>query len=287
MKEIMFFTFILLVVVSFFMWLLSLIKPKAKIFQIFGSKRYGSRRRLTKLYLITTFLMFFGLLITAPHLKTELLDLNIINVTETVDDKLVVKGSIKGDIVSFKINNEDVLVKKGSFNHTVELQPGVNKIALSLIGKNEKKEEIEAYSKEHEVFFDYEGMLYAKEQEREEAEDRSLKEKLSKIPEYEIVRREDIGDGFSGIVYSEDNLEDYQMANLINDLRKNNGFKNLTILVINKSDKDTAEKIFEDSDPAKLLPYIKADYEKRDERQELFWFPEGIEGKKIALEVKG
>lgn len=72
---------------------------------------------------------------------------------------------------------------------------------------------------------------------------------------------------------------------MINSAKQKSDKSNITFLLFNKKDKQAVEAIFEDSDLTKLLPYVRANYEKKDSTEELFWFPEGAEGKKLALET--
>lgn len=129
-------------------------------------------------------------------------------------------------------------------------------------------------------------MLYARSLEEEKRAEEELKRKLAAVPKYQIVRKSDIGDGFSAIVYIDGELEDYLVSNAVKSIKEKNAkHKNLTLLVLNNADKEKAEAILEGSDLTAILPYVRANYEKRDSQEDLFWFPEGAEGKKLALEI--
>lgn len=269
-----------------FIWFLALINPRLSVFSKVKSKNQN-RKGLSKIFGVVVLVMFIGVGITAPPVKPELKNLNIKPDEEVVTETYSVEGEVKGSYQSLKINDQDIGLSKGKFSKIIELKPGDNDIKVVLVGKDENELDVEVYNQTHKVFFDYEGMLYAKELEEDKKAEEELQAKLSEVPKYEMVRKSDVDDGFSAIVYIENGMEDYLITNVVKEIKNNNGNqKNLSILLFNKSDKDKAETILEGSSPADLLSHIRANYEKRGSHEDLFWFPEGAGGRKLALEIQ-
>jgi predicted adenine nucleotide alpha hydrolase (AANH) superfamily ATPase len=100
------------------------------------------------------------------------------------------------------------------------------------------------------------------------------------------VRKADINNGFSAIVYIDGDMEDYLISNVVKDIDgKNQSTKNMSLLLFSKNEKNEVEAILEKTSPSDLVKYIRANFEKKDSAKQLFWFPQGAEGEKLALEV--
>lgn len=285
MRDILFLLFILGWFITGIVWVVALFVPSASLFKIFGN-RFQGRGGLTKLLLPLSLVLFVGALIVAPPTATELKYLNLQNNQEVISEVYTIEGEVSGSYVALKINDENIEIKGSKFSKEVDLEPGENEFKLLLVGKDKEGNETEILNETYGIYFDYEGMLYARELEEEKRQEEELQRKLAKVPSYEIVRKSDIGSGFSAIIYVSGDLEDYLLSNAVKEIKaKNAHHENLTLLVISKSDKEGAEAALEGADLTTVLPYVRANYEKREGREELFWFPEGAEGKKLALEI--
>lgn len=285
MKDLVFALAVLASISVFLLWIFSLVWPSASVFKFLGEKIKG-RKKLSATLLPASVILFIiaGFFASTPIAKLD--DVSLKSNQEVMVDTYTITGKASGIHANLRINNEEVELVEGEFSKTVNLKPGDNNLEVLLMDNSDKGNSVEVYKQSNNIYFDYEGMLYAKEQRLDEKLARELDAKVSKIPEYEIVRKLDIEKGISGVIYADGESEDYLMANVVKDARsKNEQYSNLTFLVFNKADKEAVEAVFEDSNPAKLLPYVRANYEKKDTHEELFWFPEGAEGKKMALEI--
>lgn len=285
MKETLFGILIILWLLVGLVWFIALVKPHTKLFKSF-KPRFVGRKGLSKLFAPLFVAVFVLMAFVAPPVTTELKAFNLEADQDVITEQYTIEGEISGDFVKFEINDEAVTLDDKKFNKALDLKPGNNEVKVLLIGKDSEENEIEIHNSTHNIFFDYEGMLYAQELEKDRQTEAELQSKLAKVPQYETVRKADIDNGFSAIVYVEGDMEDYLLSNVVKNLSsKNQDVKNISILLFNKSDKSEVEAILEKSSPEEIIKYIRANYEKRDSDKQLFWFPEGAEGEKLALEI--
>ena len=286
MKETLFGVFIIVWLAIIILWVIALIKPKLKLFNKL-SPRFSGRKGLSKLFAPLFVVSFIFLAIFSPPLAVELKSLNLEVDQEVITEQFTVEGEVAGTFKIFSINNEEISLDKGKFSKTLDLEPGDNEVKVLLTYIDEEDNEVEAYNKTHNIYFDYEGMLYARELEKDKKAEEELKRKLAEVPRYETVRKTDIDSGFSAIIYVEGDMEDYQISNVAKDIESNNSdSKNISALIFSKAQKAEVEAVLENSTPAELIAYIRANYEKRDNNKQLFWFPKGAEGEKLALEIR-
>lgn len=285
MKEVLFGIFVVIWLLTGLLWVISLVRPKLKIFDKLPSKFRG-RKGLSKVFGGSFVGAFIGLIVFAPPLAVELKSLNLEPDQEVITSKYKVEGEVVGDYTAFTINGEDVELEGNKFSRTLDLEPGDNEVKVLLKGVDDSGEEAEVYSSSHNIYFDYEGMLYAQELEKDKQAEEELKRRLAKVPQFEVVRKSAIANGFSAIVYVEGDMEDYQLSNVAKELDKNNSdFENISALFFSEKDKSKVEGILEESEPSDLLMHVRANFEKRGDKKQLFWFPNGTEGEKLALEV--
>ena len=202
---------------------------------------------------------------------------------EVTTENLEVVGKYKGSPDKILVNGEEAEKKSsGEFRKIVKLNPGENKI------KAEAQDDGKiAFTTESVVYFDLEGKLF---QEKNEA----FNKERDKVPEYELVRKEDISGGFSAIIYADvmggDAIVEHLVANLVNDIKsKNNSTSTISLLIFSNADKQDVEGLLEKSDNASLKTIsqrVKAEYSKTDNTEELFIYPSGLEGDKLALAIK-
>jgi len=286
MKDALFGILFIVWLVVIVLWIIALIQPKAKIFNRLQS-RFSGRRGLSIVFAPLFVLLFIILAFLASPLEVKLLSINLEADTEVTSEQFTIEGEVAGTYKTFVVNDEAVSIEKGKFSKTLNLEPGDNKIKILLTYVDDKDNEVEVFNKTHNIYFDYEGMLYARELEKDKLAEEKVKRKLAEVPRYETVRKSDITDGFSAIVYVEGDMEDYQISNVAKDIEKNNSnAKNISALMFSKSQNTEVEAVLENSTPAELITYIRANYEKRDSNKQLFWFPKGAEGEKLALEIQ-
>ncbi len=286
MKETLFGIFIIVWLAIIVLWVIALIKPKAKVFNTLQS-RFNGRKGLSKLFAPLFIISFIFLAVFSPPLAVELKGLNLEADQEVITEQFTIEGEVSGSFKTFLVNNEAITLEKGRFSKTLNLKPGDNKVKILLTYVDEEDKEVEAFNKTHNIYFDYEGMLYARELEKDKQAEDELKRKLAEIPRYETVRKTDIENGFSAIIYVEGNMEDYQITNIAKDIENNNSdTKNISVLMFSKTQKTEVEAVLENSTPSELITYIRANYEKRDSNKQLFWFPKGAEDEKLALEIQ-
>jgi len=268
-----------------FLWVVALIKPKHKLFNKL-KPRFNGRSGLSKLFLALFIGFFILIAFVAPPIEAELKNLNLEADQEVITEQYTVEGEITGNNVKLMINDEDINLDDKTFAKTLDLQPGDNEIKVLLTGRDVEGNEVEVYNQSHNIYFDYEGMLYSLELEKDKQAEEELQRKLAEVPQYEVVRKSDIENGFSAIVYVEGDMQDYQLSNVAKDLDDNNwDIQNISTLIFSKKDKSEVEAVLEESEPAELLKYVRANFEKRDTHKQLFWFPDGTDGEKLALEV--
>ena len=285
MKEAIFGVITLLWLMITIFWALALIKPKLKIFSKL-KPRFSGRKGLSKLFAPVFLVSFVLLAVFAPPIATELKSINLEKDQDVITEQFTIEGEVAGSYTDFKINDEATKIDNSKFSKTIVLEPGDNKVNVILVAKDEDKIDIEVYNETHNIYFDYEGMLYAQELEKDKKAEQELKRKLAEIPQYEVVRKTDIDSGFSAILYIEGDMEDYQVSNVAKDLEsKNSDTQNISALFFSKADKNQVEAVLENTNPAELTTYIRGNYEKRQDNKQLFWFPKGAEGEKLALEV--
>ncbi|MCX6810075.1 MAG: hypothetical protein NTZ65_05045 [Candidatus Berkelbacteria bacterium] len=206
------------------------------------------------------------------------------------DESLEIKGKY-AVVDSVKVNSEDAGLNKSKreFSKFIKLTPGDNIIKVEGIkeGKSEASQEIK-------VYFDLEGKLYQEKLEAEKKADEDELKERGRMPNYEVVRKENIDNGFSAIIYIDENeVRDYSVSNAIKDFRskdENKKTKVISLLIFSKNDKSEIEATLEkDSDKSTLQKVSdkgRGDYEKNDKDESLFYFPAGFQGEKLALEVK-
>jgi len=201
---------------------------------------------------------------------------------EVTTENLEVVGKYKGSPDKILVNGEEAEKKSsGEFRKIVKLNPGENKI------KAEAQDDGKiAYTTESVVYFDLEGKLF---QEKDEA----FKKERDKVPEYELVRKEDVSGGFSAIIYADvmggDAIVEHLVANLVNDIKSKNATSAISLLIFSKADKQDIEGLLEKSDNTSLKTIsqkVKGEYSKTDNTEELFIYPGGLEGDKLALAIK-
>lgn len=198
---------------------------------------------------------------------------------EITEDHVLVEGKytgIGGEIlINGEVANRDT--SKQTFSKDIKLKDGDNLI------KVEYKDSANVItSQEVKVYFDLEGMLYLQKEKN-----------LSKVPQYELVRKENIENGFTAIVYAavENNeLNNIPISNLSKDLKgKYPNEKTISILIFTNSDKPEVEKALENTDPNAGLQTVSskviATYDRRDGKEMLFKYPSGLTGDKLALEI--
>ena len=284
MKTLISSVFIILGLIATIFWIVALFKPSSSVFKKLSPKFKG-RKGLTKILLpISLVLLGVGGALAPPPVAT----ISYINLTEdkeVIEETFTIEGNVSGTQPSLKINNENIEVVDGKFSKKFDLKPGDNKFDILLTGKNEKDEVVTSYQESRNIYFDYEGMLYAQEQERDAKEKRELEEKLARVPAYEVVRKQDIDKGFSAVLYVAED-EDYLLANAVRKVREENaGIENITLLIFNQRDKGVVESYLEGEDLSQTVPYVRANYEKNGSNNKLFWFPEGAEGRKVEIEI--
>ena len=228
------------------------------------------------------FLILFIFIFTiAFPLKVELEITNIKNNQEVTDSFIQVLGKYTGSPDKITVNGE-VAEKKSStneFRKILELKPGDNKITVEAYSRNKP-----IYKTESVVYFDFEGKLYL-EKEKE----------FSIVPNYELVRKEDIENGFTAIIYGDitqnGQIVDDSLIKIVQDIKgKNANSGNISLLIFSQSDKQSVEETLEkegNEEGLKLVSSkVKANYEKTSDSNELYLYPSGLDGNKIALETK-
>lgn len=196
---------------------------------------------------------------------------------ELAVDHVLVEGKYTGSGGQILVNGEEANKDTGkqTFSKDIKLNDGENVIKVEY--KNGDKA---ALTQQIKVNFDLEGMLYLQKEKE-----------LSKVPQYELVRREKVDGGFSAIVYTDIVQDgDYLISNLAKEVRdKNQSEKVISILIFSKEDKSEVEKALESTDQKAGLEAIsskvKASYDKRDAQESLFKYPSGLTGDKLALEI--
>lgn len=267
------------------LWIIALIVPNSKIFKKFPS-RFKGRKGLSKILLSISVVAFIGAMIASPPITAELKSINLEPDQEVITEQYEIKGELTGSYASFKINGENIDLENENFSKVIELEPGDNSIEVVVTAEDEEQQEVEIHNKSYNVYFDYEGMLYAQELKKDKQAEKELQRKLAKVPKYEAVRKEDIENGFSSIIYIEGDLEDYLISNVIKDLKaKNPDISTISALIFSKSDKKKVESVLETTDIGDIIPYVRGNYEKRPDKEQLFWFPDGANGTKLALEL--
>lgn len=201
---------------------------------------------------------------------------------EVTIENLEVAGKYKGTPDKILINGEEAEKKlSGEFRRVIKLTPGENKIKVE--AQDDGKT---VYTTESIAYYDLEGNLF---QEKEEA----FKRERDRVPEYEMVRKEDVDNGFSAIIYADvmggDAVQEHLVTNLVNEVKSKNQVNTISLLIFSKSDKQDVEALFEKSDNTSLRTIsqkVRAEYSKSDSNEDLFVYPAGLEGDKLALTIK-
>lgn len=116
-----------------------------------------------------------------------------------------------------------------------------------------------------------------------ETEDKPI---TSLVPEYEVVRENDESGVYTAVIYSTD-TSDYLIPNIIADIKSKKQKDKMSLMVFPSVDKSEVEDAFEKDDDTSLSIIgnkIRAEY-KKDTSEELYYYPEGINGEKLRLEV--
>lgn len=228
-------------------------------------------------------ILFLAFIIPTP---TELELSSFKDGDETIEELFGVSGEYSG-LERITVNGEEANLDGDTFSKKIKLETGDNLIKIE--GYKEGAVEI---TKEAKVYFDLEGMLYKVKEEALKREEEERLKVLNRTPEYEVVRKETIDNGFSAIVYVKaEDVKDYLISNAAKDIKeKENSPQRISLLFFSKNDKSSVEAAFESTDNKTALntvsSKIKADYEKTSEGEELFYFPSGLVGQKLALEIK-
>lgn len=204
---------------------------------------------------------------------------NIHDGDEVTSEKITVEGQYTGlpDVVL--VNGEGATLDKKTkkFSKHLQLQDGLNKVNISATKGQEEKAKITL-----NIYFDLEGKLYMEKTGEVEA---------GVILQYEVVRKQQSSESLSAVVYLEDEKADERyLSNLISDFKNKQEIKDRTsVLVFPRSARSKIEDALNSTDLQISLPilikYALADYEKSGEQENYFYFPEGLTGTKLALEI--
>jgi len=202
---------------------------------------------------------------------------------EVTTELLDVSGKYKGSPDKILVNGQEAEKKTSdsTFKKVITLKPGENLVTIEAYSKGKV-----VYKTEGVVVYDLEGKYYL---EKEQV----YNQEQNKVPEYEIVRKEDIDGGFSAIVYADvmggDAIREYLVANLVKDIKGKNGNATvISLLIFPKQDKVTVEGLLEKTDTASLTALskqVKAEYSRTSEGEDLFIYPSGLEGDKLAVAI--
>jgi len=203
---------------------------------------------------------------------------------EVTTELLDVSGKYKGSPDKILVNRQEAEKKSSdsTYKKVITLKPGENLVTVEAYSKGKV-----VYKTEGLIVYDLEGKYYL---EKEQA----YNQEQNKVPEYEIVRKEDIEGGFSAIVYGDfmdgDAMQEYLIANLVKDVKGKNGNTTvISLLIFPKETKATVEGLLEKTDTASLTALskqVKAEYSKTSEGEDLFIYPSGLEGDKLAVALK-
>lgn len=247
---------------------------------VFGRfyRRTGKGPGRKKLGLLFGSIALVSLISFGVTLNPSLKSINLSEGQETLEERYLLKGEYIGSPTNITVNEEKVELRSGTFERQLILQPGANKVVVALT-----KDDKELERKEYNIYYDYEGMLQAEEQRKEDEE---IAKQASRVPEYEVTRKDGITHGFSAVVYIDEKAQDFLVANTVKDIKeKNSDTQTISLLIFEKADKSEVEKIFESTELAGIPNMVRANYEKRNDKEELFYFPTGLEGEKLALEL--
>ncbi len=262
--------------------IVGLIKPKSMA--MFTRSDVPSRKNIA----LASFGILIGSMVSLgmvadppPAPEVALASINITENHVTDSENFEIQGVVEGDPSKIEINDKQVEPFGSSFSSSASLVPGDNKISLEVHDSNGVK-----VKKNYSIFYDYEGKIYSELNKKEASDKDALNKKLATVPKYEIVRKESIDKGFSAIVYLEGETEDYLVSNTVKHIKYyHKSSQNISLLIFKKSDKIEVEKILESTDMTALSGLVRANYEKRIDKQDLYLFPTGLEGNKLALEV--
>lgn len=260
---------------------IALIKPHSKVFTKLFRKPVG-RKKIYKVLGPIYLALFVVFVVFAPPTATGINKINLENKQDVLNEKYTIEGKVEGSPRQVRINDEELELKGSEFKKEVSLKPGDNEFTITTL-----KEGVAGSEDTYMIYYDYEGSIYEELAKKDKQAAEELANQLNTIPVYEVVRKENIPDGIAVIIYMEGNAEEYLVTNLVKNFRfYNQDKKVISALVIQKSDKVAAEGILESTDPTGLTNLIKANYEKRPDREQLFYFPTGLKGNKLALEIK-
>jgi len=255
--------------------LAGLIKPS--LFSFGGSKALG-RLKLSYIFGALFLIASFGLGLTS---EPEITSINLVKQQDVLSDKYTIEGKFVGNPSIIAVNGEALDLEGTEFSKEVSLDEGDNEIIVVM-----KKDDRTLYNEKFYIYYDYEGRIYSELLKEEKREAEEIKKKLARVPAYEIVRKESMPNGFSAIVYLDARPEDYLVSNIIKHIKYyHSSTEAISLLVFEKSDKLEVEKILDSTNVSGLSTKIRANYEKRSDKEELFLFPEGLEAAKLALEV--
>lgn len=204
---------------------------------------------------------------------------NIHDGDEVTSEKITIEGQYTGSPDVVLVNGEGATLDKKAkkFSKHLQLQDGLNKVDISATKDQEEKAKITI-----NIYFDLEVKLYMEKIGEVESD---------VIPQYEVVRKQQSEQNLSAVVYLEDeNADERYLSNLIIDFKNKQEIKDRTsVLVFPRSAKSEIEDALNSTDLQITLPilikYALADYEKSGEQESYFYFPEGLTGTKLALEI--
>lgn len=224
-----------------------------------------------------------GMLSVLPKAEAtaEISEMSMKNGQEVLEERVTINGEYDGDATAVRINGEqaNITKKKHKFDKSLALKPGDNEVEVVLLkdGKEKDKEKLR-------VFYDYDSKVA---EDKKKAEDEEQAKVLSRVPEYELVRRENTDKGFAAIVYISGPVEEYLLTNAVKDIKsRNSRTEAISLLIFSTADKPAVEQALEGPVSDVVTQKALANYEKTNDQEQLFVFTGGLEGEKLALEVK-
>lgn len=206
---------------------------------------------------------------------------------EVTSELLDVSGKYKGSPDKILVNGQEAEKKysDSSFKKVITLKPGENLITVEAYSKGKV-----VYKTEGIVIFDLEGKYYLEKEQAYKKQIEEAQKENTRVPEYELVRKEESNGTFSGIVYADimnvEAVREYLVANLVKDIKAKNNNSSLSLLIFSKNDKAIVEGLLEKTDLASLSEMskkVRAEYSKTTDSEDLFIYPTGLEGDKLAV----
>jgi len=247
-------------------------------------RKYNKMKKILKIIGITTgviVVLFIGLVVAVGIFYNPDVSLSVSSPKEgeeVTEEKVLVEGSYTGAGGKVFVNGLEAGRDTGklTFSQEVKVDDGETKILVEY----KEGDEVKA-KKELSVNFDLEGKLYlAKEQD------------FTKVPQYEIVRKENVDGGFTAIAYADIAIDDpdYLISNVGKDIKQKNPAEHtISIMIFPISIKPEIEKALEDSDQELGLTQLSektiATYDRRAGKESFFRYPSGLTGDKLAIEI--